>query len=68
MNLLMLAKSALKIGEKERAEEYLMKLKDVRVKTEDDYVAKKEGKLLRETLYKQATFASKEIPKNAEAE
>jgi len=65
MNLLMLAKSALKLGHNEKAEEYLVKLKDVRVKTEDDFVAKKEGKAMLDQLYKQANFDRKEIPKTA---
>jgi len=52
MNLLMLAKSAIKVGEMAVAEKYLLQLKNVKVKTGDDFEAKEEGKKLRESYFK----------------
>lgn len=48
----MLAKSCVKTGDMEKAEQYLWKLQKVKVKTQDDFMAKKEGKQLREKLFK----------------
>jgi len=43
MNLLMLAKSYMKVGNTEKAEEFLLLLKDLNMKTDEDYQARKEG-------------------------
>jgi len=51
MNLLMLAKCCIKTGDMDNAEQYLYQLKKFKVKTEDDFLAKKEAKQLREKLF-----------------
>ncbi|CAG7834358.1 unnamed protein product [Allacma fusca] len=52
-NLLLLAKTYAKLGQPEKAHAYLKKLENLPLKTDEDFVARKEGKQLLDSLPRQ---------------